>query len=231
MKTGWYIIYMSVMAMVFFFLPIAQYYYETDDEKPVVLINLQHKTRRILEVAFYEFVTLVIVVVTLVIGYSYLNEAQIPVVTVGQVFSSDGWVELDTKMDYATVQSQIVETTIVSLPVSFPIFAMAFMAFIGWWLFVLFGGVGLSALPLDMINDFLNRPELLTTKQAAEKKMILKKRTQELIDQGSRIKDEEKELQYINGYWAKRKAKGKVETSLKRWKANVINLDYVIYNC
>ena len=67
-------------------------------------------------------------------------------------------------MDYVTNPTTTSDTTIVSLPVSFPIFAMAFMAFIGWWLFVLFGGVGLSALPLDMINDFVNRPELLTTK-------------------------------------------------------------------
>jgi len=32
------------------------------------------------------------------------------------------------------------------------------MAFIGWFLFVLFGGVGLSALPMDLIEEFRNRP-------------------------------------------------------------------------
>ncbi len=45
--------------------------------------------------------------------------------------------------------------------VTFPIFAMAFMSFIGYILFVVFGGVGLSALPMDMINEFYNRPKIV----------------------------------------------------------------------
>lgn len=51
---------------------------------------------------------------------------------------------------------------------------MGFMAFIGWFLFVLFGGVGLSALPMDLINEFLNRPKLIKSSDAATKKVVLK---------------------------------------------------------
>jgi LMBR1 domain-containing protein 1 len=65
---------------------------------------------------------------------------------------------------------------------------MAFMAFIGWFLFVLFGGVGLSALPLDMINEFIGRPKLISSKDAAFKKTSLKKQTVDLLEKGSKIK-------------------------------------------
>lgn len=33
------------------------------------------------------------------------------------------------------------------------------MSFIGWFFFVLFGGVGLSAMPMDLINGFIARPK------------------------------------------------------------------------
>jgi LMBR1 domain-containing protein 1 len=37
---------------------------------------------------------------------------------------------------------------------------MAILSFFGWILVVLFGGVGLFALPIDMINAFRHRPKL-----------------------------------------------------------------------
>jgi LMBR1 domain-containing protein 1 len=36
---------------------------------------------------------------------------------------------------------------------------MAIMSFFGWIFLILFGGVGLFALPIDMINDFRKRPK------------------------------------------------------------------------
>jgi LMBR1 domain-containing protein 1 len=34
------------------------------------------------------------------------------------------------------------------------------LSFFGWIFLVLFGGAGLFALPIDMINDFRRRPKL-----------------------------------------------------------------------
>jgi LMBR1 domain-containing protein 1 len=39
---------------------------------------------------------------------------------------------------------------------------MAFMSFFGYIFFVIFGGVGLTALPIDLINEFLERPKIVT---------------------------------------------------------------------
>lgn len=59
---------------------------------------------------------------------------------------------------------------------------MAFMSFFGYVLFVLFGGVGLSALPIDLIKEFINRPKKLTSAEGAKKKSSLKKKAEELIE-------------------------------------------------
>lgn len=61
MKLCWYVIYMSIMVLIFGLLPFAQFFYETDDEKTM--------GRRLLDAAMYEFCTLVIVAIALVIGY------------------------------------------------------------------------------------------------------------------------------------------------------------------
>jgi LMBR1 domain-containing protein 1 len=38
---------------------------------------------------------------------------------------------------------------------------MAFMSFFGYIFLVVFGGVGIPALPIDLINEFINRPKIV----------------------------------------------------------------------
>ena len=40
-------------------------------------------------------------------------------------------------------------------------YAIAFMSFFGYIFFVVFGGVGLTALPMDLITTFTNRPKIV----------------------------------------------------------------------
>jgi len=65
---------------------------------------------------------------------------------------------------------------------------MCFTSFIGNWLFVLFAGVGLFALPLDLLLEFVNRPVLRKSSEAMEIKNLLKRKTEALIDQGKKTK-------------------------------------------
>lgn len=38
------------------------------------------------------------------------------------------------------------------MQLSFPVFVTALMAFVGWFLFVVFGGLGLAGIPIDFIR-------------------------------------------------------------------------------
>lgn len=44
------------------------------------------------------------------------------------------------------------------------------MSFISWFVFVIFGGIGLAALPLDLIYDFKTRPRKLSEGQLENQK-------------------------------------------------------------
>ena len=46
----------------------------------------------------------------------------------------------------------------LEIEVGFPVYVMGILSFIGWIILVFFGGLGLPALPMDLIMDFGNRP-------------------------------------------------------------------------
>lgn len=53
--------------------------------------------------------------------------------------------------------------TSLELEASFAVYVIALMSFFGWIFLVLFGGVGLFSLPIDMINQFRHRPKARRT--------------------------------------------------------------------
>jgi len=59
---------------------------------------------------------------------------------------------------------------------------MALISFVGWFLFVLFGGIGMAALPMDLLVDFTTRPVSIDLQDYAKQKMILNTRAMQLIE-------------------------------------------------
>jgi LMBR1 domain-containing protein 1 len=77
------------------------------------------------------------------------------------------------------------------------------MAWFGWFLFCIFGGIGLAALPLDLILAYVNRPRHMDAVEFAEAQMSLRERVNELVDIGELIKieREEKEQSGLSSAW------------------------------
>jgi LMBR1 domain-containing protein 1 len=88
----------------------------------------------------------------------------------------------------ATVRNAGEQT--LTLEVSISTFAAAFMAWIGWFLFALFGGIGMSAMPMDLILTYKNRPRHMDAVEFAEAQTSLRERVNELVDIGEMIKVE-----------------------------------------
>lgn len=88
-----------------------------------------------------------------------------------------------------TVESK-PETDELKLKVDVGTFFAGIMAWLGWWLFAVFGGIGLSAVPLDLILAYTHRPRRLDAVEYAEIQMSLRDRTNELVDIGELIKIE-----------------------------------------
>jgi LMBR1 domain-containing protein 1 len=79
---------------------------------------------------------------------------------------------------------------VITLQVSVSTFYGGLMAWIGWFFFALFGGIGMAALPLDLYLTYKNRPRHMDAAEFAEAQLSLRERVNELVDIGEIIKVE-----------------------------------------
>lgn len=82
----------------------------------------------------------------------------------------------------------IQDTT--EVPVTLPIFAVACVSIVGWVFFAMFAGVGLVALPIDLIHTFTDRPTSIDVKNWAAKRNELKERAAQLRKIGTKMETE-----------------------------------------
>jgi LMBR1 domain-containing protein 1 len=72
------------------------------------------------------------------------------------------------------------------------------MSFISWILFILFGGIGLPAIPLDFIYYFVSRPKTLNVKEMEEKRKMMNQDIEKLRELATQLK--ELEAEKVNTY-------------------------------
>ncbi len=91
------------------------------------------------------------------------------------------------------------------LEASFAVYVIALMSFFGWIFVVLFGGVGLFALPIDMINEFRHRPKARKSAEMMHNKNNLVKAIDSLLKEGESLKkvDEENAKNEEGGFFSK----------------------------
>ncbi|KAL7567147.1 hypothetical protein ACA910_009473 [Epithemia clementina (nom. ined.)] len=208
----WNAVFWMIPIWTFILIPFATFYYESDDG--MLMAGTAYdpnpvKRSRIGQALCYQLFVLIIVGLIFLVTYLTLSDTEIPVESYvatqsissmisSQVYTISGSgnfsiTELqdmnsnDSKY-YNSVSDNGEET--ITLQVSVSTFFAGLMAWLGWWLFALFGGIGLAALPLDMILAFVNRPRHLDAVEFAEAQMSLRERVNELVDIGEMIKIE-----------------------------------------
>ncbi|GBG26649.1 LIMR family protein DDB_G0293610 [Hondaea fermentalgiana] len=70
------------------------------------------------------------------------------------------------------------------------VFLPGFLSFIGWFLFALYVGIGLAALPVDLVYGYIYRPKYMSNKVYADTKVSIQKQTAELIEAGVKLLDQ-----------------------------------------
>jgi LMBR1 domain-containing protein 1 len=81
-------------------------------------------------------------------------------------------------------------TAVLLMQVGLSTFFAALMAWLGWFLFSIFGGIGMASMPLDLLLVFKNRPRHMDAVEFAEAQKNLRDRVNELVDIGELIKIE-----------------------------------------
>ena len=133
------------------------------------------------------FCTLLVICLLVFVSYAFLRYADLPVNIISKksgAFESSATV---TNSGKAGSGQKDVETTL-ELSVGFPVYIMAILSFFGWFMFVLFGSIGLAALPIDLIMDFINRPKIRKGTDVMQTKTLLKNTTSDLIKVGEELK-------------------------------------------
>jgi len=195
MDVMWQLIYMLVFVTVLFIIPPAMFWLECgDDENRTTCGKAWY-------VGWHMIFLVIICILILGILYATIATAYIPV----QVYSCDASDMIRDQDD--SIENECDESDIeLEIPVTFPIFTVALMSFVGWILFVVYGGVGLAAIPMDLINMWRTRPERLTYDELNSKRSSLKLRSAALIQDGEAIRQKELDLNSgLHGWLKKRR--------------------------
>jgi len=123
--------------------------------------------------------TLVVVIVSAVLGISYifLWKAWIPIQSMlcnsGALLSSDS---IDSTMAECTTSSDWL-----TINVSFPVYVVAIISFVGWIFFIVYAGVGFATFPIDCFCEFWHRPKKLSHAELTSKKIKLLEHVKSLL--------------------------------------------------
>jgi len=176
------------------------------------------KKSRIFSALGYTLGVVVFVSVVFSLAYYLLSETQIPVVDYigtdlnAALLGSDQRKVVYTKpkqenatgfaLPFSSEQLQdwtvydgeyVVEDngpSVLMMQVSLSTFFAAMMAWLGWFLFSMFGGIGMASMPLDFLLVFKNRPRHMDAVEFAEAQKNLRDRVNELVDIGELVKIE-----------------------------------------
>jgi LMBR1 domain-containing protein 1 len=224
MEAMWQAIFFLVPIWVFVLIPFSTFYYEADDGMLMAGTAYSPnpiKRSRLGEALCYTTFVLIIIGIIFAVTYVALSDTKVPVVpyegsqigtvtsTSSNVYSivpafnssgtmlpfSSSTLEDMNQNDVNYFTSVVKGSTIdLVLQVSVATFYGGLMAWLGWWLFALFGGIGLAALPLDLILAYVNRPRHMDAVEFAEAQMSLRDRVNELVDIGELLKIEREEM-------------------------------------
>jgi LMBR1 domain-containing protein 1 len=203
----WNIFYWTIPIFVFILIPFLTFFYEADDGTLMAGTSIGAKPNsRLREALCYESVVVVVFGTIFAVGYLLAGESAVPVKTYPVLFSERGTFTVergnetegfrlselanmtDTDVDSAVYASNNSIWRELNFNVTIPTFFAGIMAFIGWFFFAIFGGIGVSAVPLDLMNSFLNRPKVLSPSEFADAQLSIRQKTNELVDIGELLK-------------------------------------------
>jgi len=184
MELIWEIVYVAILVYVVVLIPFAIFYYEADESG----VDESKRSNQLCEALKYTFAVVLVSGLVLVMMYIYLSTTEIPLSTFTipvtttnyltmepNTFPTDGLADCGVD-DLNVAKAATEKDTILSMNVTFPIYVVAMLGFVGWFFFVIFAGVGLAALPIDLICAFIYRPRHMDAVEVSF--LVLKKEKQ-----------------------------------------------------
>lgn len=223
METFWLFVFMGITILILFLLPFTIFYYEADDGQG------NKRQNRFCEAVKLEILTLIVVGCVLALTFSMLAETSIPVSVISHdTLNLQPIAATLTSDEISSAKLLDVASAELIMKVPFAIYITALLGFVGWFAFVIFGGIGLVALPLDCILAFVYRPKFIPADIYAQQKIALQGRAAELIDLGRKIKEGFERVgasSLKQSLWDRKKQKKLDKITMNQFKQSVYLLE------
>lgn len=220
MQSLWTAAFVTLAVFIVLVVPAAMFYYEVEGDEFV-----KRKRRYVM---CSMLMTFIFSAALLGISFPFLSKAAIPVVS----YACKEWQTSDE-----TGRSKVRgngQPTEIEVQVGFQIYLVSVLCFLGWFLLSIFGGIGLSAAPLDMILSFVDRPRAINESTYRQRKKmvglaagVLLQRAEELQqrddDMVEASKGSKRRLSW--GAWQANRNLRQVRTDYNRFKCDVLLLE------
>jgi len=157
----WQIVYLTILGFVTLIIPFAVFHYDAYDIDSKTAKMVGGGVRQCCRAIRWQFVSLVLATCFLIPMYVLLNKTSIPFtniqVNVSQI-SAAGPVPVFGGAACVGGVACVEEKRKLAMQVTFPVYVMAMMSWVGWFFFVVFGGIGLASLPGELIRNYVDRP-------------------------------------------------------------------------
>ena len=173
MELLWQIMYIAVAGMAIGVVPFMMFYYEAWDP--------ESRNYQLWTAIKYEVLTVFVVGGLLLLAWGLAGWADVPL----DVYSYNETTLADALADtncLATACASAAAETSLRVQVSLAVWIIALVAFVGWFLFSVFVGVGLVALPLDLVMEYVRRPTPIDLELYAKQRMLLNQKSKQLMD-------------------------------------------------
>lgn len=217
MRTIWCLAFGCIAGFLVIVVPGAMFYHEVADDDAV------NKKRR--HVLCNLFFMLLIISALVGISYAFLSKAAIPV----QQYRcpDDRWLDASETVSPLQLSEKVcssAENAHLHFNVGFQVYMIAAMCFIGWFFFVTFGGIGLSALPIDLILSYVDRPKSIDEMTYQQEKRECGNESRELLGRAEELTAEDTTLTGQTGWRARRKKKA-LQVKYNKFKRDVFELE------
>ncbi|KNC53710.1 LIMR family protein [Thecamonas trahens ATCC 50062] len=170
-----YIVYPLVAFLALVVIPFAMFYYEAEEAEN------NSKSKQLYSALCYTFWTVIVFAGIVGILYGLIGKAEIPVQALTARLQP-GDAPLNTPCSGCT--STKVDLVI---HVSLLVYLVGALSFVGIVLFVCFGGVGMIALPVDLVRDFVDRPRRIPLDVLAHRKVEIGVQASRLLAEGEEL--------------------------------------------
>jgi len=176
----WYATYLTMFSYIFVLIPWTLFYYEQDHDTPL--------GKRIVSSSLWSLLSTVVLLLIMLIVYYFGGEAEFQLKSVSSGIMLLGNAALNNASSCIAIPSTLtsatnflttsgslggmkcsalradVATETFKVKPTFIIYVIAVCSIVSWLIFMIYAGVGVVAMPIDLIRSFLTRPTKVISK-------------------------------------------------------------------